>query len=75
MQVQMAVGRCPSAIRHLPLVVPFVLPFVLPLVVPFVLRPQVLQELVARHQQARALVTEEIVDAFMAVRPMGDLFG
>jgi len=35
----------------------------------------VLQELVARHQAARAAVTEEQVDAFMAVRPMTDLFG
>ncbi len=36
---------------------------------------QVLQEMVARHQAARAAVTEEQVDAFMAVRPMTDLFG
>jgi hypothetical protein len=26
--------------------------------------------MVARHQEARAAVTEEVVDAFMAVRPM-----
>lgn len=36
---------------------------------------QLLQELVARHQAARALVTEDQVDAFMAVRPMDMLFG
>lgn len=36
---------------------------------------QVLQDLVGRHQEARARVTEEQVDAFMAVRPMTDLFG
>lgn len=29
-----------------------------------------LSDIVGRHQQARAQVTEEIVDAFMAVRPM-----
>jgi hypothetical protein len=29
--------------------------------------------MVARHQQARAMVTEEVVDAFMAVRPMGPM--
>lgn len=34
-------------------------------------RPQqVLVEMVERHQQARAAVTDEIVDAFMATRPM-----
>jgi len=31
---------------------------------------QVLSDLVARHQAARAQVTEEVVDAFMAVRPI-----
>jgi hypothetical protein len=31
---------------------------------------QVLSDLVARHQAARAAVTEEVVDAFFAVRPM-----
>ena len=36
---------------------------------------QVLQELVGRHQEARSRVTEAQVDAFMAVRPMTDLFG
>ncbi|TVU49937.1 hypothetical protein EJB05_01282 [Eragrostis curvula] len=35
----------------------------------------VLSELVARHQRARAQVTEEIVDAFMAVRPLPNMFG
>ena len=30
----------------------------------------VLVDIVARHQAARAAVTEEVVDAFMAVRPM-----
>ena len=30
----------------------------------------VLTDMVARHQQARALVTDSIVDAFMAVRPI-----
>lgn len=30
----------------------------------------VLTDLVSRHQKARAQVTEEVVDAFMAVRPM-----
>ncbi|TVU05605.1 hypothetical protein EJB05_48774 [Eragrostis curvula] len=34
----------------------------------------VLSELVARHQRARAQVTEEIVDAFMAVRPLPNMF-
>ncbi len=29
-----------------------------------------LTDLVSRHQKARAQVTEEVVDAFMAVRPM-----
>lgn len=31
---------------------------------------QILQDIVARHQAARALVTDSVVDAFMAVRPM-----
>jgi tryptophanyl-tRNA synthetase len=31
--------------------------------------------MVERHQRARAQVTDEIVDAFMAVRPMANLFG
>nr|CAB3471211.1 unnamed protein product [Digitaria exilis] len=35
----------------------------------------VLSELVARHQRARAQVTEEMVDAFMAVRPRPNMFG
>uniref|UniRef100_J3NDY9 Tryptophan--tRNA ligase, cytoplasmic n=1 Tax=Oryza brachyantha TaxID=4533 RepID=J3NDY9_ORYBR len=35
----------------------------------------VLSELVARHQRARAQVTEEMVDAFMAVRPLPNMFG
>lgn len=29
-----------------------------------------LTDIVGRHQKARSQVTEEIVDAFMAVRPM-----
>ncbi|XP_062204119.1 tryptophan--tRNA ligase, cytoplasmic-like [Phragmites australis] len=36
---------------------------------------EVLYELVARHQRARAQVTEEMVDAFMAVRPLPNMFG
>lgn len=36
---------------------------------------QVLVEMVERHQKARAAVTEEVVDAFMAVRPMPHLYG
>ncbi|GJV32303.1 tryptophan--tRNA ligase, cytoplasmic [Tanacetum coccineum] len=35
---------------------------------------QVLSELVERHQAARALVTDEMVDAFMAVRPLPNMF-
>ncbi|NP_001148802.2 Tryptophan--tRNA ligase, cytoplasmic [Zea mays] len=35
----------------------------------------VLSEIVARHQRARAQVTEEMVDAFMAVRPLPNMFG
>lgn len=31
---------------------------------------QVLTDMVRRHQEARAQVTEAVVDAFMAVRPM-----
>lgn len=34
-----------------------------------------LTEMVERHQAARAAVTEEVVDAFMAARPMSGLFG
>lgn len=36
---------------------------------------KVLVEMVERHQKARAAVTEEVVDAFMAVRPMPHLYG
>jgi tryptophanyl-tRNA synthetase len=32
-----------------------------------------LTDIVARHQKARAQVTDDIVDAFMAVRPMNCL--
>jgi tryptophanyl-tRNA synthetase len=35
----------------------------------------VLQELVGRHQKARALVTDNVVRAFMAQRVMTDLWG
>ncbi|KAK2646642.1 hypothetical protein Ddye_021837 [Dipteronia dyeriana] len=35
---------------------------------------QVLTELVERHQTARAAVTDEMVDAFMAVRPLPNMF-
>ncbi|CAD6341378.1 unnamed protein product [Miscanthus lutarioriparius] len=35
----------------------------------------VLSEIVARHQRARSQVTEEMVDAFMAVRPLPNMFG
>lgn len=35
----------------------------------------VLNDMVARHQAARAAVTEEVVDAFMAPRAMEGLFG
>lgn len=31
---------------------------------------QVLIEMVERHQRARAAVTDDVVDAFMAARPM-----
>ncbi|CAL4896671.1 unnamed protein product [Urochloa decumbens] len=36
---------------------------------------EALSELVATHQRARAQVTEEMVDAFMAQRPLPNLFG
>ncbi|MED6107014.1 hypothetical protein PIB30_010155 [Stylosanthes scabra] len=36
---------------------------------------QVLTELVERHRRARAAVTDEMVDAFMAVRPLPHMFG
>ncbi|KAL3692075.1 hypothetical protein R1sor_005726 [Riccia sorocarpa] len=36
---------------------------------------EVLTALVVRHQKARARVTEEMVDAFMAVRPLPNMFG
>lgn len=36
---------------------------------------QVLTEMVERHKAARALVSEETVDAFMTPRPMSDLWG
>lgn len=32
-------------------------------------------EMVERHKRARELVSDEVVDAFMAVRPMTDLYG
>ncbi|GKB32207.1 tryptophan--tRNA ligase, cytoplasmic [Tanacetum coccineum] len=35
---------------------------------------QVLSKLVERHRAARALVTDEMVDAFMAVRPLPNMF-
>ncbi|KAG5054829.1 hypothetical protein AAZX31_03G095300 [Glycine max] len=35
---------------------------------------QVLTELVERHRRARASVTEEMVDAFMAIRPLPHMF-
>ncbi|CAO2824190.1 unnamed protein product [Amaranthus hypochondriacus] len=35
---------------------------------------EVLTELIDRHQRARAAVTEEMVDAFMAVRPLPHMF-
>ncbi|KAF7124359.1 hypothetical protein RHSIM_Rhsim12G0003500 [Rhododendron simsii] len=35
---------------------------------------EVLTELVERHQRARATVTDEMVDAFMAVRPLPNMF-
>ncbi|CAM0949743.1 unnamed protein product [Alopecurus aequalis] len=36
---------------------------------------EVLLEMVERHKRARALVTEEMVDAFMAKRPLPNMFG
>ncbi|GLJ15228.1 hypothetical protein SUGI_0248900 [Cryptomeria japonica] len=36
---------------------------------------EVLTEMVERHRKARAAVTDEMVDAFMAVRPLPDMFG
>eukprot|EP01018_Ginkgo_biloba_P014987 Gb_01767 [translate_table: standard] len=35
---------------------------------------EVLTELVERHRKTRAAVTDEMVDAFMAVRPLPDMF-
>ncbi|GJP74152.1 hypothetical protein CLOP_g4782, partial [Closterium sp. NIES-67] len=35
---------------------------------------EVLTAMVERHQKARELVTDEMVDAFMAVRPMPHMF-
>ncbi|KFK37874.1 hypothetical protein AALP_AA3G040400 [Arabis alpina] len=35
---------------------------------------EVLTEIVERHRRARAAVTEEMVDAFMAVRPLPNMF-
>ncbi|CAD6219587.1 unnamed protein product [Miscanthus lutarioriparius] len=35
----------------------------------------VLSELVVKHQRARAQVTEEMADTFMAVRPLPNMFG
>ncbi|XP_042020140.1 tryptophan--tRNA ligase, cytoplasmic-like [Salvia splendens] len=35
---------------------------------------EVLTELVERHRRARAAVTDEMVDAFMAVRPLPNMF-
>ncbi|CAN4076478.1 unnamed protein product [Withania somnifera] len=35
---------------------------------------EVLTDLVERHRQARAAVTDEMVDAFMAVRPLPNMF-
>uniref|UniRef100_A0ACD5XMU5 Uncharacterized protein n=1 Tax=Avena sativa TaxID=4498 RepID=A0ACD5XMU5_AVESA len=35
----------------------------------------VLSEMVERHKSARALVTEEMVDAYMARRPLPNMFG
>ncbi len=39
------------------------------------LHMQVVTDIVQRHQAARAHVTNDVVDAFMAVRPMPNLFG
>lgn len=35
---------------------------------------EVLTDLVERHRRARAAVTDEMVDAFMAVRPLPNMF-
>ena len=35
---------------------------------------EVLSELVERHRAVRLLVTDEMVDAFMAVRPLPNMF-
>jgi tryptophanyl-tRNA synthetase len=35
----------------------------------------VLYEIVSQHQSVRAQVTEEMVDAFMAPRPLPNMFG
>jgi tryptophanyl-tRNA synthetase len=35
----------------------------------------VLTEIVERHKAARAAVSDDVVDAFMTVRPMTDLWG
>ncbi|KAL5705152.1 tryptophan--tRNA ligase [Ranunculus cassubicifolius] len=35
---------------------------------------KVLSDMVTRHREARALVTDEVVDAFMAVRPLPNMF-
>ncbi|CAN6809427.1 unnamed protein product [Brassica oleracea var. botrytis] len=35
---------------------------------------EVLTEMVERHRMARAAVTDEMVDAFMAVRPLPSMF-
>ncbi|XP_020593520.1 tryptophan--tRNA ligase, cytoplasmic-like [Phalaenopsis equestris] len=35
---------------------------------------EVLSKIVERHQKARASVTDEMVDAFMAVRPLPHMF-
>ncbi|XP_072975533.1 tryptophan--tRNA ligase, cytoplasmic [Typha angustifolia] len=36
---------------------------------------EILSEMVERHRSARAAVTDEMVDAFMAVRPLPHMFG
>jgi tryptophanyl-tRNA synthetase len=36
---------------------------------------KVLSEMVERHKRDRALVTEEMVDAFMVRRPLPNMFG
>nr|XP_016475525.1 PREDICTED: tryptophan--tRNA ligase, cytoplasmic-like isoform X1 [Nicotiana tabacum] len=35
---------------------------------------EVLTDLVERHRRARSLVTDEMVDAFMAIRPLPNMF-